>query len=337
MQRVGLLPRSRPFLFRFLSLVILFVSLTGFAAENVILQLRNGDRITGSIISETPQQIVVSTVWSKEIVIPIDQILKREKVTAETKPAVDANQTPKPGETNAPTAKPGVTAATPATPLTPKPPQHWHGDLQAGLDLIYGAKDQRTYYGRGNVTYTQGRFRNIIDVNGSYGKTEGVLSANRVDGSIKTDFELGPRVYVYDSAGAGYDEVRKIDFRYAVGPGLGYHLLKLTNFVVNTEAGVNYQAEYRQDDSTTENFYLRLAEQVVWKINTRLSLDEKFEMFPRVEDYSQYRFRLEGSLKYHLNQSLFLSLTLLDQYDTSPAPGVPQNDMQIRSSIGVKF
>ena len=144
-------------------------------------------------------------------------------------------------------------------------------------------------------------------------------------------------MYVYDAAGAGYDEIRKIDHRFAIGPGLGYHLLKLTNFVVNTEAGFNYQAEYRTDDTQTENFYLRLAEQVGWKINTRFSLDEKFEFFPQVENFSQYRFRLESSLKYHLNQNLFLSLTLLDQYDTSPAPGVPQNDLQIRSSIGVKF
>src|SRR5262249_36782831 len=157
-----------------------------------------------------------------------------------------------------------------------------------------------------------------------------ILSANRVDGAIKTDFDLGPRVYVYDAARAGYDEIRKINFAYGVGPGLGYHLVKLTNFVVNTEAGVNYVAEYRRDDSDTENFYFRLAEQVSWKINTRFSFDEKFEFFPQVEHPSQYRFRLESSLKYFLQQNLFLSVTVLDQYDTAPAPGVPPNDLQVR-------
>src|SRR5262245_54218724 len=128
---------SRPTRFVLLRIVaglIWLLPWANFAAENVTLQLRNGDRITGSIVSETAQQITLSTVWSKEIIIPIDQILKREIVPAESKP-VEAAPTQKAGATNAP----AMAGATPL-PIAPKP-QYWHGDLQAGLDLIFSATD----------------------------------------------------------------------------------------------------------------------------------------------------------------------------------------------------
>ena len=39
------------------------------------------------------------------------------------------------------------------------------------------------------------------------------------------------------------DAVRQIDFQWEVGPGLGYHWVKRTNFVFRTETGGNYQAQ----------------------------------------------------------------------------------------------
>src|SRR2546427_2929670 len=136
-------PDASRSLIRVLALLLWLPALASIAAENVLLQLRNGDRITGSIISENEKQITLRTVWSKEVVVPVDQILKREKAPADSQPAVAAGQNQKAAETPAtkstPAAKPAVAVAAPAKPIAPKPPQLWHGDLQLGLDLIYGA------------------------------------------------------------------------------------------------------------------------------------------------------------------------------------------------------
>jgi hypothetical protein len=35
--------------------------------------------------------------------------------------------------------------------------------------------------------------------------------------------------------------------------------------------------------------------------------------------------------------NLFFTLTVLDQYDTEPPAGVGPNDLQVRSTLGVKF
>src|SRR5580698_1582937 len=57
-------------------------------ADIVILHLRNGDRITGAVIYDNTNEVTLFNAWSKEIVVPVSQIERRELVT--NAPAVTA-------------------------------------------------------------------------------------------------------------------------------------------------------------------------------------------------------------------------------------------------------
>ena len=331
-------------------------------SQTVALKLRNGDKITGKIVSENTNQVILTNSWAKEVTIPLAEIQSRETI-APPAPVIVTNAAPAPPATNAiPVVKPApvVVVPPPKPAVKPKRPSSWHGDAQVGADVGISTTRRELYYGRFKITYAPvaeagpkatprviDRFRNTFDYNAAYGtvttdrsdgssKTD--LSANRMDGASKTDFDLGKarRFFVYNLMGAGYDEIRKIDLRYELGPGLGYHLLTRSNLVMNTEIGMNYQVQYLQDNTRTERFYYRLAEDLTWKISKTLTFDEKFELFPQV-NLRDYRFRFESNLRYWLLQNLSFNLTVLDLYDTQPAPNVGRNDLQIRSSIGVKF
>ncbi len=343
------------------------------------MRLKNGDRISGTILSETNNQVTLMTTWRKELVIPSAEIASREiippatpVVTNAPAPSIAAapvtNAPPlvtaptkapaaAPVVTNAPVAakptpapaKP-IVAAAPVAPVKPKAPPSWHGDIQLGADVGLSEKNRQLYYGRAKIIYAPvgdappgsyslvNRFRNTFDYNASYGKTEGLLSANRMDGSSKSDFDLGKthNVFIYNLTGAGYDEIRKIDLRYEIGPGLGYHVLTRTNLILNAEAGMNYQVQEFQDNISTDQFYYRLAEDFTWKFSKKFTFDEKFEVFPQI-DFSEYRLRLESNFRFWFLENLSFNLTLLDLYDTQPAADVSRNDLQIRSSIGIKF
>jgi len=310
------------------------------AAQPVILHLRGGDRLSGTITAEDTNLVVITTMWGKQMVVPTGEILKREPLlaapaakTVETKPSLAGAG----GSTN--TLARTVTAAvgSPVSPIKPKPPKRWTGEAQVGVDLVFSERNRQLYSGRLKAGYAHGHLRNLFDYSAAYGKTDGLLSDNRMSGSAKTDYDLARRIYVYNLGGAGFDEIRKIDLRYEEGPGFGYHLVKLTNFVLNTEVGANYQAQYQSDNTKTELFYYRLAENSTWAVNGRFSVDEKFEYFPRVEEVAKYRFRFESNLRYTLVNNMFFVVTTVDQYDTQPAAGVGKNDLQFRSSISVKF
>ncbi len=309
-------------------------------AQAITLHLRGGDRLTGIITSEDTNRVVLSTKWAKEVAVPLGEIIKREVL-----PVIPAT---KAGETNPPpflagsltnaAPRPGTAIVSgPLPPIKPKPPHHWSGEAQVGADLVFSERQRQLYSGRMKLGYVYQHFRNVFDYNFAYGKTAGLLSDDRMYGSSKTDFDLGRRFYVYNLGGAGFDKIRKIDLRYELGPGLGYHLIKMTNFVLNTEVGANYQAQYQSDNTQTELFFYRLAENSTWTLNGRFSVDEKFELFPRVDDWEKYRFRFESNLRYTLVNNLAFVVTIVDQYDIQPAAGVAKNDLQLRSSISVKF
>ncbi len=219
-----------------------------------------------------------------------------------------------------------------------------------GTDLGFSEKNRELYTGRLKASYTVLPLRHSLDYLFTYGKTDGELSANRMDGFLKSDYDLNRRWYVYNLLGAGYDEIRKINWRYEFGPGMGEHVLKLTNFVFNAEFGFNYQVQNLQDDRPGTNdmqlirhdrqdevLHYRFAEDLKWILGSQFSFDEKAEYLPEWNDFQGYRLRVEGNLRYWLRTNLSLNFTIIDTYDTVTAKGVGQNDLQVRSSIGVKF
>ncbi|MCX8157857.1 MAG: DUF481 domain-containing protein [Verrucomicrobiae bacterium] len=288
------------------------------------MQLKNGDRLSGVVVEETPQRLVLSNAWNPAIAVEVAAIVQRQTPANEAAPAGTLP----------------VTAALPATnqsSVQPKKPSPWRGDLQVGVDLRRGERDSALYHSRLKLGYVQGRFRSLADLHYAYGKTDGTLNANRVEGSLKTDFDLSKRIFVYNYLDALFDEVRKIDLRYQVGPGLGYHLLMQTNLVLDLEAGGSYENERRNDGSRRDNFSVRLAQTLQWQIAEQLRLEESVDFYPRFSPLDDFRVRAELSLRYFFYKRLSLNLSVLDIYDRTPAAGVSRNDLQLRTTLGVTF
>ena len=331
-------------------------------AQTVSLELKNGDRITGQILSETINRVVLSNAWSKELSIPLAEITKRTAVAVPTNAVAASAISNAPiaalPKTNAPAKTNGVALAKAVaatnTLFTSPWLKNWHGDIQAGVDLTFSERNRQVYNGKAKLIYAKNRFKTVFDYDMTYGRSQAEQSfatvnygtlmrtttrtdANRMNGAVKTDFDLTKKWYAYNLGGMGYDEIRKIDLRYEIGPGIGYRLIQWTNFFVNTEVGATYQREERTDGSELSTFFGRLAENAAWKITPRLSWDEKFEYMPRIEDPSHYRIRFETNLRYAMLQNVFLNLSLIDIYDSRPANRVRKNDLQVRSSVGVKF
>lgn len=295
----------------------------GVNAQTVTFQMRNGDRVTGTIVSDATNQVTLKTSWGSTVSLPANEIR-----TGQLWPT-----------TNGPSAAvlSPVASGPPPGKLPPANSHKWAGEIQAGADILFSEKDHQLYTGRAKITHGYRHLRNLLDYQFSYGETDGEVSENRMSGALKTDFDLTRRAYAYNAGAVGYDAVRKIDFEWEEGPGVGYHLVKRTNFVFRTESGGNYKAQYLDENETTESFYLRFAEDTTWRVTRRMSVDQKFEYFPSVENFANYRMRFESNLRYAILNNLSFIVTVLDNYETQTAMEVPKNDLQIRSSVGVKF
>jgi hypothetical protein len=56
-----------------------------------------------------------------------------------------------------------------------------------------------------------------------------------------------------------------------------------------------------------------------------------------VENVEEFRARAEATLSFGIWQNVSLNLSVLDLYDTQPAQNVPNNELQVRSSVGIAF
>lgn len=325
-------------------LTVFFTLVASFAATtNVVLRLNNGDRIAGTLVATDTNQVVVATSWMKALPVPQSVITNREFTVIQPGAAPAATSAPPVSvAAKPPEVKPASATQTAAT--KPKPKKQWKTDVRVGTDFQSGAKDRSLYWGTFKLTYERPYkenpkkfFRNILDYRADYGETEGDKSVNRMSGSMKTDFDLTERWYLYNLGVVGYDEFRKIDFGYEVGPGVGYHVFNRPKFVLDAEAGLNYQFQDRIDDEDVESLYARVAESVTWKIAPKVTFTEKFEFYPSLERIEDFRFRLESTLSLAIVQNLSLNFSILDIYDTKPARTVDRNELLVRSSLGLSF
>ena len=292
--------------------LVAFLFANACRAETVTVHLRNGASVTGELISLDSTLITITNAVLGKFALPVVEVRRLERKdtgqaaaqtnapppapTATNQPPPQIATTNQPPQAAPPAAAPQSTAAAvppaatkpPAVqtaPVKPKQPRRWALDAQVGADLQFNQADRQIYYGRAKWTYGKDRFRSIVDYLVNYGKTDGILSANDMSGSVRVelDIEKTKRVFLFDAAGAGYNEIRKIDLSYDDSFGLGYKLVARTNLTLNTDIGVNYQKQYFEDDTSKDYGALRLGEQLSWKIvpSGRWFLDEKYEFYQR--------------------------------------------------------
>jgi putative salt-induced outer membrane protein YdiY len=335
-------------------------------AQGVVIHLKNGDRLSGRIISESTNSVRLTNVFLGSFEVPVSQIDRREEVPAPVSVPATTPTTNAPvvagtpattnvvaastnivgGKTNVAAAAPPLVKPEPKPPMSPANPEatpiastpsYWKHDLRFGLNLRYATKDSHEFLSILKSTYGKQPFRHIFDVNFKYGRVEGALAANSLAASQKTEYQINPRSYAFSLIGGGYDEIRKIDYQFEAGPGFGLEIVKLTNFVWKGEMGFNFQQQNRADDTRQNTYSIRIAEIFAWRVWEKLTADLKVEFFPNLDEFGEYRLRIESTLRYPVSNRLSLNLEVIDLYDTRPPVDVSNNDLQIRSTIGVTF
>lgn len=311
-------------------------------ADEIVFHLANGDRIAGVVLAEATNQIVLSNRWAGRLTIPASEIVSRETNVIAPEHLLAG---PKGPDSHVPHAVAMASGVPPHTGSIST--NKWQGEIRLGASYIDDSTHQEALTGRLKLAYDRPydtnpdqHFRNALDISAAYGRitthTNSTVSQNQLDTSDKFSWDFSKHLYFYNLMAGGYDELRKIKSRYEIGPGLGGHAVTETNFLLNLEAGADYQVQNRIDSPDTHDFFDRLAQDLTWKPTDRITWTEKFELFPRV-DFGSYRSRFESNVAYALWRQLSLNLTVLDIYDSQPADDVTRNDFEVRSMLGYAF
>jgi putative salt-induced outer membrane protein YdiY len=238
--------------------------------------------------------------------------------------------------TNVVASGPPATAAgaSPAPKLAPT--NSWQSSISAGLSLTRGNSDSMLFSAdfltKKKTPTDEYGFR----LGGSYGDQNSKETVNNYKVAGQWNHFFIEQFFSYLRADGLRDVIADLDYRFTIGPGAGYYLIKQTNTTLAAEVGAAFEAQKLGGQDVTFAT-VRLAERFERKLNDHVRLWENVEFLPQVEQFDNYVVTAEIGVETSLTKTLSLKTYLNDSYQNQPAKGKEKNDAKIIAAVAYKF
>jgi putative salt-induced outer membrane protein len=136
---------------------------------------------------------------------------------------------------------PVLTALADEAPAPP-PPQHtWIGKGQFGFLDSRGNSDSESLNANLDVLRYDGDWKNDLYVGGLYGKSSGIVSAERWEIREQTDYNITKSLFTFGGLRFEHDQFDGFVYQGSVTAGMGYKILDTNDTKLTAQAGVGYR------------------------------------------------------------------------------------------------
>ena len=297
--------------------------------------LTNGDRLTGELISEDPQFIVVQHPQLGRLQVPR---------TALQLPA-EAGQ--KSGEAKAAVPQGSATVAKPVT--VPKVPP-WKRLLEVGYAQQSGAAESQNLLIRAEVDGRKGARTFRATGRLLQAEANGKTVTDRLEGDVRWRYDVSKRLFAQALTTYAEDRVRKIDLSLEQQFGGGYRILDAANHKANIGLGAVVQYLQReamgeqtsllgslfQDYAYQWGSRLKLMQEANFMVSNMGSLNVKSGLINAPAGGS-YRVKFNTGLQSKVTDSMSLNLRFEYDYDRSVLQETLRADQRLTTSLGYNW
>ena len=332
-------------------------------ADQVVL--KNGDRLTGTIVKSDAKSLTFKSEFVGTVTIPleaIDQISADQPLNLVLKDGqtIVGTVATREGKLEVRTADAGTVSVARESVETirskeaqaayqqeierlknPRLLDLWSGSADAGLALARGNAQTATVNMGVNAARTSPRdklsfyFTSLYSSNASTGETTTTANAKR--GGIRYDLNVAHNVFGFGTADFESDEFQKLDLRTVFGGGLGWHAKKTDSATVDIFGGGALNKEYYSTPLNRTSGEALVGVEAGYKMSKRLTLKERTVFFPNVSESGQYRLNFDGSAAVALKTWLGWQLSLSDRYISNPVAGAKSNDVLVSTGLRLTF
>jgi len=342
--------------------VVLFslgcLSLTIASADQVVL--KNGDRVTGSIIKKdgknltikTDQFGVVTTSWDQVVSIQIDKPVNVAVPDGRTLQGTIATTN---GKVEV-TTKDAKLSLEPAEVVTIR-----NDDEQKAYERLQKPGWGDLWTGSGNVGFagTAGNARTLtfttainaaritntdkLSVYFNTIKASAFVSGQNADtaqavrGGLGYDHDLTPRLFLNTFNDYEYDKFQNLDLRFVVGAGLGFHAVKTERSRLDLLGGVDFNHSSFSTPLIRDSAEVYFGDDYNYKLSAVTSFYQAFRMFEDLSNTGTYRMNFDIGASTKISKWLTWNLALSDRYLNHPATGRKTNDFLYTTGLGVTF
>ena len=254
------------------ALCVLFIAVCASATLADQVTLKNGDRLSGDIVSGDGKTLLLKTEFVGDVTIKWDAIVGIEStqnlnLTLKDGSKISGKITTTDGKFVVAGAAP--TAAAPAAKETvvavrndaeqktydvatekmehPKFWYFWSGVFDTGLALTRGNSSTASYTLDTRDVRETPRDKLTVYANYIFADTQipapPTTTANLFQAGIRGDLNVSPRAFVFAFAGFATNQLQHLDLRQTYGGGVGYHVIKTDRTVFDVYGGFDYDRD----------------------------------------------------------------------------------------------
>ena len=332
--------------------------------------LKNGDRITGTVVKSDGKTLVLHTASLGDVTInyaDITQITTDQPlhVTANGQTSVGTVTTTdnkieiatKTGTVEAP--KDGVTVirndaeqAAYDKSLHPGMMKGWNGGLNLGFSLARGNNQTENLNIALNAVHPTLNDKitlyttSVYSKNDAKGATPSVI-ANLISGGLRYDRNVGPRTFVFVGGDFMSDALQGLNLRSVFSAGLGFHAIKSANTTLDLLAGGNYSRSsfvvYSTDVPPVRSIMtqsiagLTLGEELNHAWSKSTTITQRLFFYPGLNDTSNYRGEFDLGTVTKIGKHFGWQNQFTDLYAHPVPAGKHQNDVIFSTGINFSF
>jgi putative salt-induced outer membrane protein len=345
-----------------LAVLLVFVLAPAVFADQITL--KNGDRMTGTVVTSDAKTLVLKTEYADIVTIKWDfvqqiessqplyvgtksgQVIVGPVTTSDNKLAVTTKESGSVG-----VAKADVTSLRNADEEKkaeaaldrlqhPHLADLWAGSLDTGLGLVRGNSQSSNFTFGLNAVRATTRDKISLYTNSAFSRSavNGVASttAQSIAGGVRYDLNLSDKAFGFGTVDLFNDRFQDLDLRTVLGAGGGFHAIKNNRTTLDLLVGGAFNREFFTTFNRSSAEVL-LGETITRKFLASSAFNESVFFYPNLSSTGNYRSTISLGLVTKLTKLLSWQTSFIDYYLSNPVPGKKTNDLLFSTGLRLTF
>jgi len=361
--------------FSFVTLIAILGLSSALLADQVTL--KNGDRLTGTVVKSDGKTLVLHTEATGDVTIQfaaIQEIKTDQELHVSLKDGKTAvgPVTTTDGKIEIATKTGGTVEASKDdvtlirndaeqtaydNSLHPGLMHGWNGGINVGFSIARGNSQSENLALAFNAVHPTLNDKITLYATTLYTKNDlpapGSVAANLEQGGLRYDRNLNPRLFAFAGADFMSNALQFLDLRQVYTGGFGYHVIKSESTMANVLGGINYTHEtysngpvnlpvtvpltYQSYGQTNKFAALTLGEELTYQLGKSTVVTQNLYFYPDLQDTSQYRGAFNFGTVTKISKWLGWQNQFGDIYVSNPPTGAKKNDLVLTTGLNFSF
>ena len=324
------------------------------------LVMKNGDRLSGTIVKSDDKELVIKTDYAGEVTVkwsavqemnstsPLHVGLKNGQTLVGPVTSENGNLAVATNRGKVEASKDSVSVIRNDAEqtaydksLNPGWGEAWTGGANVGFALTRGNSQTKNLA----LAFTANRktlhdklslYANSVFATNDAPGASPSTSADAKQGGIRYDHDITPHLFAFVSGDFQSDALQTLNLRSVFGGGLGLHVIKTEPTTLDLLGGANYTHE--SYDAFSRNLAaITVGEEFMHKLHKSTVLTQTFYFYPDVSETGEYRGTFNFGTVTKISKWLGWQNSFSDIYVSNPPLGKKQNDILLTTGLNVSF